>query len=144
MTDVAFHLHVGDRAAYACRMLRKAYLKGARLLVLTDSEELDRLDRALWLMAPGEFVPHARESDSPWVLRYSPILMATQEVGGFPANVLVNLGAAPPSLPGRFDRVIEIVGNGADDRQMARERWRYYKAAGFEPHAHDLAQGAEH
>ena len=144
MTDVAFHLHVGDRAVYACRLLRKAYLKGARLLVLTDSEELDRLDRALWLVAPGEFVPHARESDSLWVLRHSPILMATQEIDGFTADVLVNLSAVPPSLPGRFERVIEIVGNGTDDRQTARERWKYYKAAGFEPHAHDLAQRPAH
>lgn len=139
MTEVAFHLNVGDKRAYACRLLRKAYLKGSRLLVLGDEPTLDALDLALWLMGQGEFVPHARGSDPAHVLRHSPILLSARETDGFAADVLVNMGSAMPAEVGRFDRVIELVGGGTEDRQGARERWRQYKAAGLEPLSHDLA-----
>ena len=51
MTEVAFHLNVGDRTVYLCRLLRKAYLKGSRVYVLGGASSIDPLDRALWLMA---------------------------------------------------------------------------------------------
>lgn len=140
MADVAFHLNVGDRSAYACRLLRKAYLRGARLLVLVDAPSVDGLDRALWLMGQGDFVPHARATDPATVRRHSPILIGTQSVDGFAADVLVNLGASFPAAADRFDRIIEIVGSESQDRQGARERWKQYKAQGLEPRAHDLTE----
>ena len=30
MTEIAFHFNVPDKLAYSCRLLRKAYLSGAR------------------------------------------------------------------------------------------------------------------
>lgn len=139
MTEVAFHLNVGDKREYACRLLRKAYLKGSRLLVLGDEPTIDALDQALWLMGQGEFVPHARDSDPVHVLRHSPILLSASDSDGFPAKVLVNMGHVIPTAVDRFDRVIELVSGGGDDRQEARERWRHYKAVGLEPLSHDLA-----
>ena len=52
-------------------------------------------------------------------------------------QVLVNLG--PAVAPGfdRFARVIEIVGEDADDAQAGRQRWRHYVAAGFKPVLHE-------
>lgn len=140
MADLVFHLNVGDRLAYACRLLRKAYLKGARPLVLVDAPALDALDRALWLMGQGDFVPHARAADPAIVRRHSPILIGTQVVDGFAADVLVNVGGGFPEAAERFDRIIEIVGSEPQDRQGARERWKRYKSDGFEPRAHDLAE----
>lgn len=139
MTEVAFHLNVGDKRAYACRLLRKAYLKGSRLLVLGDEPTIDALDQALWLVGQGEFVPHARDSDPAFVLRHSPILLSARETSGFAAEVLVNLGSAVPAAAERYERVIELVSGGADDRQGARDRWRQYKSVGLEPVSHDLA-----
>jgi DNA polymerase-3 subunit chi len=143
MTEVAFHLNVGDKREYACRLLRKAYLKGSRLLVLGDEPTIDALDQALWLMGQGEFVPHARDSDPVHVLRHSPILLSARDSDGFPANVLVNMGHVIPSAVDRFNRVIELVSGEGDDRQEARERWRQYKALGLEPLSHDLATSRE-
>ncbi len=138
MTEVAFHLNVGDKRSYACRLLRKAYLKGSRLLVLGDEPTIDALDQALWLMGQGEFVPHARDSDPAHVLRHSPMLLSARDSDGFPADVLVNMGHVIPAALDRFKRVIELVSGGVDDRQEARERWRQYKAVGLEPLSHDL------
>ena len=138
MTEVAFHFNAPQKLAYACRLLRKAYLKGAQLVVLVPDEQVNELDQALWLMAPGEFVPHSVPGDPPAVQDRSPIRLVTAvpEAGG-PA-VLINLrDEAPPGFE-RFERVIDVVTMDDRDRQQARQRWRHYVAAGVEPLRHDL------
>lgn len=142
MPEVAFHLNVGGVQAYACRLLRKAHQKGARVFVLGDPPVIDALDRALWMQIQGDFVPHASAAAPEAVRRRSPIVMGPvlpQEEG---FDVLLNLTAGlPPSLE-RFDRVIELVGSGPGQKEVARERWRQYRSQGLEPVTHDLgAQG---
>ena len=59
MTEVEFHVNVPDRLQYACRLLRKAYRQGARVLVRAPAPRLMRLDRELWTFVEREFLPHA-------------------------------------------------------------------------------------
>lgn len=59
MTEVAFHFNAPDKLGYACRLLRKAYLRGARVMVLVEERERAALDVALWTIADGEFIPTA-------------------------------------------------------------------------------------
>lgn len=139
MTEVAFHLNVGDRTAYLCRLLRKAYLKGSRVHVLGDAASLDSLDRALWLMAPGEFVPHARAGSAAQVRRRSPIVLGSKEPEWDQVEVLVNLGDQALCGVGVVPRIIEVVGSEPGGREKGRERWRLYRQAGVEPTAHDLS-----
>ena len=43
----------------------------------------------------------------------------------------------------RFQRLIEIVSaDDADDKQQARERFRYYRDRGYEIRTHDLARSS--
>ncbi|PKO32802.1 MAG: DNA polymerase III subunit chi [Betaproteobacteria bacterium HGW-Betaproteobacteria-9] len=140
MTEVAFHFNAPDKLGYACRLLRKAYLKGARVVVLGSSRDCASLDQALWTMAAGEFVPHCRESDAALLFKASPILIASGHAppADFPADVLLNLSDECPVGFERFERLIEVVTFDEADRQRARERWKHYKAAGCEPLRHDL------
>lgn len=138
MTEVAFHFNAPQKLAYACRLLRKAYLKGARLQVLVPEAQLAELDQALWLMAPGEFVPHSVPGDAPAVQRRSPIRLVSAPGEPLDATVLLNLGDDAPAGFERFERVIEVVSLDDQDRQRARQRWRQYVAAGIEPQRHDL------
>lgn len=137
-TEVAFHFNAPDRLSYACRLLRKAYLKGARVLVLVDDSERAALDAALWTTVVGEFVPHSGPSDPPHVQARSPIHLASDAAASNGASVLVNLRAEMPPGHERFARVIEVVTNDEGDRGHARERWKRYKAQGIEPQRHDL------
>lgn len=139
MTEVAFHLNVGDRTAYLCRLLRKAYLKGSRVHVLGDVPALDPLDRALWLMAPGEFVPHARAGSAEHVRSRSPIVLGAQEPEWARVDVLINLSDKALCGIGAVPRIIEVVGSEPGGREKGRERWRLYRQAGVEPTAHDLS-----
>lgn len=139
MTEVAFHLNVGERTAYICRLLRKAYLKGSRVYVLGEAPTIDPLDRALWLMAPGEFVPHASGGCSVLVRRHSPIVLGTSEPEWGTVDVLVNLSDQLLCGVGLVPRVIEVVGSEAGGREKGRARWRLYRQAGVEPAVHDLS-----
>ena len=142
MTEVAFHLNVTDIGAYTCRLLRKAYLKGARVRVLADAALIESLDRGLWLLGQGEFVPHATGASPARVRQRSPIVLGDDEPSAV-SDVLVNLSSRMPEGAGSFARVIEIVGKSEVDRQQARQRWKLYRDAGLNPVAIDLEGARE-
>jgi DNA polymerase-3 subunit chi len=141
MTEVAFHFNAPDKQAYACRLLRKAFLKGARLMVLADPADAVPLDTALWTFSPCDFIPHARVGDAPQVHAHSPIRILSELPAGLDGtseSVLVNLRGTVPVGFQRFARVIEVVAQAEADRLQARERWRHYRLEGIEPQRHDL------
>lgn len=138
MPDVAFHFNAPDRLGYACRLLRKAYLRKARLFVWVAPSDLARLDTALWTMGNGEFVPHCRADDPDLLKARSPIQIGDQLPEERGHWILVNLRHDMPDDPAAFNRVIEVVTLDEADRGPARERWRQYKALGLEPQRHDL------
>lgn len=144
MTEVAFHFNAPDKQAYACRLLRKAFLKGARLVVLADPADAAPLDTALWTFSAGDFIPHARDGDAPQVHAHSPIRILSElpaVLDGTSESVLVNLRRTVPVGFQRFARVIEVVTQAEEDRLQARERWRHYRLEGIEPLRHDLDLG---
>ena len=141
MTEVAFHFNVPDRLAYACRLLRKARRKGAKVAVTAPSETLGALDRALWTFEPNDFVPHVRlpcgGAFAPR-LRPTPIWLVEQPADAPDHDVLLNLGHEMPLGFERFDRVIEIVSVGNEDRQSGRERWKQYTGRGYAITRHEV------
>ncbi|MCW5668467.1 MAG: DNA polymerase III subunit chi [Hydrogenophaga sp.] len=143
MTEVAFHFNAPDKLGYACRLLRKAYLRGARVLVLVEEGERAALDAALWTMAHGEFIPHSGPMDPAHVKARSPIHLASDISAPHGATVLVNLRTDIPTGYEGFARVIEVVTGDQNDRGHARERWKRYKAQGIEPQRHDLQLAAQ-
>ena len=60
MTEVEFFTGVAEPIDFACRLVRKAYRKGARLFVAAPPETLRALDRALWVFDERDFVPHIK------------------------------------------------------------------------------------
>jgi DNA polymerase III subunit chi len=144
VTEVEFHTGVDDPVAFACRLLGKAYRTGARVLVIAPAERLSALDRALWQSEERDFIPHARLPATSTVLSRTPLWLTTDIALGTNAataapTVLLNLGAdAPPSLEG-LSRLIEVVGNEAEERDQGRVRWRTYKAQGLAIKHHGAA-----
>ena len=141
--SVEFHTGVADPVAFACRLLRKAYRSGARVLVTAPAPLLAALDEALWTFDAQEFVPHVRVPGPAAALAPRTPLWLAAAVPAEPAPgtppVLVNLGADAPADAGRFERVIEVVGTDADARAGARARWRHYESWGVTPLHHGAA-----
>ena len=142
MTAVAFHFNVPDRRAYACRLLRKAYRSGARVVVTGESAQLAELDRLLWTFEALEFIPHWRGptvDELPARLHATPVLLSTGHSARFGHDVLLNLGRDVPQAYTQYARVIEVVGRDDLDRDGARGRWRQYSAEGCSIERHEVA-----
>jgi len=139
MTQVDFHTGLGDKLPYACRLLRKAFRAGRRVVVTGDARDLARLDQLLWTFDPGEFIPHARlraGERPPPRLAPTPLWLADAPADAGACDVLVNLGPgllADAALPAR---TIELVDTTPEDVAAGRQRWRQHVAAGRTPVNH--------
>ena len=139
MTTIDFYTHVPDRIDVAARIIAKAHAAHCSVRVLTpDDATSDALDRRLWLLPPTSFIPHCK-MDSPLAAE-TPVWIGHSLEHTGPAAVLVNLHRDPPPYFSRFERLAEIVGVDDDDAIAGRERWKFYKARGYELRQHNLSQ----
>ena len=139
---VDFHVNVDHPLIHACRVVRKALGSGRTLLVYSrDAQRLTRLDSALWTFSALDFLPHVY-ADSELADR-TPVWLSMTTTDDRGRDVLLLLD--DETAPGferwfeRFDRVIEIVSNEADDRARARVRFKAYRERGFAPRTHPIA-----
>jgi DNA polymerase-3 subunit chi len=139
VNSVAFHLQVPGKMDYTCRLLRKAVARGSRLMVTADAATLAQLDQDLWAFSATDFVPHCADTAPASVRSRSPVLLseACQAVPD-PAMILINLGHHVPAVFAGFARVIEVVSEDDQDKQLARQRWRYYASVGIKPAKYEL------
>jgi DNA polymerase-3 subunit chi len=138
MTTIDFYTHVDDRLAVAARIVAKAYAAHGSVRVLTpDAAATSALDRLLWINPAIAFLPHCRMDSA--VAAETPIWIDERVAHDGPAAVLVNLQRDPPPFFSRFERLAEIVSVDEDDAAAARERWKFYKARGYELRTHRLS-----
>lgn len=141
MTTIDFYTHCADRFEVASRLVAKAWARHGSVRVLTDGEEgTAAFDRFLWVWPATGFLPHCRLG-SPLAAQ-TPIVVDHLPEHEGRAVVLINLQASPPPFFSRFERLAEVVGAGEDDAAAARERWKFYKARGYEVRPHNLAARA--
>lgn len=143
MTEIAFHFNVADKLLYGCRLLRKVYASGARVVVTAEPDVLAELDQLLWRFSPTDFVPHCRLDSGKPSRGEAPVLLAESLNACAGYSVLVNLGQAVPLEFERFERFIEVVAQGEEDRLAARSRWKHYTDRGYAMKRHDLATAGE-
>ncbi len=138
MTQIDFYTQVGDKLQTACRLTAKARSLGLRVTLLCpDRETAARLDRMLWTVPATGFLPHCASDDR--LASMTPVLIDTS--GDTPAHdeVLINLHPEQPASFSRFQRLAEIVSADETDRNMARERYKFYRDRGYDIRTHDLS-----
>lgn len=139
MTQVFFYHGASDRLAAACALLGGAHAKRKPVLVYSvDNALAAHLDRMLWTHSALGFVPHCR-IDSP-LADETPILITDSLVNPPQEERLMNLSHEPPPGFSRFQRLIEVVGQDEDDRNVARARVKAYKESGCEIQYFDLSK----
>ena len=130
MTRIDFHFNASDKVAYTCRLARKAHAAGSRLVIFgRDQGLLTELDRQLWSFSPQDFLPHCFASDP--LAAETPILLTRENEVPLHHEVLVNLDTDCCEFFSRFERLIEVVTSADEDRQAARQRWKFYKERGY-------------
>lgn len=140
MTEITFHLNVNPKLEYCCRLLRKAYVSGATVVVKGSAELLPQLDQMLWSFSPTEFIPHCSASEPQNLLTVTPIVLAPniESIEALPHHqVLLNIGEEVATGYEKFERVIEIVGPGEADKAHARARWKHYTQRGYPVKTHE-------
>jgi len=138
MTRVEFYSSPEPKLQVACRLAANAVRQKSRVVIYApDGETAHRLDKLLWTFQAVGFVPHcmayhALASETPVVI--------TGEAAEMPHyQVMLNLHSDSPPSFSRFERLIELVGDGEGDRQLARERYRFYRERGYEISHHELS-----
>ena len=144
MSTVIFHSGVTDKLAYTCRLVRKAWRSGQRVVVTGSADQLARLDSLLWTFEKGEFLPHARLRAGQALAAHlgrTPVLLADVATEAGHGEVLVNLGPSGVPGHGHFTRINELVADSDEDVQSGRQRWRAYLAQGVQPINHPANAG---
>ena len=118
-----------------CELARKAHDSGQPTLVLArDREQAEALDDLLWAFDDDAYVAHQIAGDEEDEL--APVLIAAPEMDVPMRPLVINLRDAP--VDGSFERVLEVVPADESARGPLRERWKTYKARGFDVNKHDM------
>jgi len=119
-----------------CELVRKASDAGQWTLVLArDVEQAEALDALLWDVGEDAYIPHqiAGTDDED---ELTPVLIAAPQTDAPARALVINLRNA--AFEGDCERVLEVVPADASAREPLRERWKRYRARGFELKKHDM------
>jgi len=144
MTSIDFHILATpvrrQHDVCVCELIERVWQAGRQVYVhCLDDDMAASFDELLWTFHDTSFVPHA--------LAGTPEARATKVLLGSTSHppdcmeVLVNLHAEVPTFFSQFDQVIETTGHDDHTRQLARERYRFYKERGYKLATHPAAQG---
>ncbi len=138
MTEVKFFFNVDHKLVFACKLAKKAYDSGKRLIVFApDEATANEFDRQLWTFSQLSFVPHVRADHA--LAATTPVVIANATSTLPHHDALLNLADAPPPYFTRFEFLREVVSMNEHDRNSARERLKFYKSRGFEIQNLDMA-----
>ena len=139
MTRIDFYHEAEDRLAVACRLAAKAVQQKMRVLIyVPDEARAKAIDQLLWTSPPIGFLPHCMADDK--LAAETPILISSDPNAQPHDDVLLNLANEWAPNFARFQRVLEIVSREDEDKQQARERFKFYKDRGYAIQTHNLAE----
>lgn len=127
---------LGQPLLLVCELTKKACAASQPTLILArDMAQAEELDDLLWAFDPDEYLPHqiagADEDEDE-----APVLIAAPETDAAPRPLVINLRDDVWLKP--CDRILEVVPADPAAREPLRERWKQYKALGFELNKHDM------
>lgn len=119
-----------------CELARKAHDGNLWTLILArDAAQAEELDELLWAFDEEAYIPHQiagmDEEDD-----VTPVLIAPPDFDA-PARALV-INLRDDAYAGQCERVLEVVPADPAAREPLRERWKQYKARGFEVNKYDM------
>jgi DNA polymerase-3 subunit chi len=137
MTRVEFYSSSDKKLVVACRLAADAVRNKSRVVIYAPDEEAARsFNRMLWTYQAVEFVPHCMAQHP--LAQETPVVITGKDADIPHYEVILNLHSDPPPTFSRFERLIELVGDGEDERQLARTRFRLYRERGYGISHHEL------
>ncbi len=151
MTRIDFYILADSaprsRALFACRLADKAYRLQHPIYIHAESEPHGAyMDDLLWTFSQGSFLPHALSHQvtignmPPIVIGYTNEL--TTEIQNA-TSLLINMASDVPLFFSHFERVAEIIDQSPEQKQIGRERYRFYRDRGYDLQSHNIAASSE-
>jgi len=124
-----------DPLLLVCELAKRAFASEQPTLILARSQDqAEALDEKLWEFDESAFIPHQIAGDDDDAI--TAVLIAPPGIATADRALVINL--RDDCAPGLFERVLEVVPADDAERLGSRERWKTYKAAGFEVAKHDM------
>src|SRR6476620_8709315 len=142
MTKIDFYYHVENKFQTACSLSVKAYARGMKVLAFcADAEASQKFSRMLWTAPALSFIPHCTADDK--LAPVTPVIVDHAGANPIHDDVLINLRTERPPFFSRFQRLVEIVTLDEEDRELARDRFKFYRDRGYAIENHDLSKSPQ-
>ncbi len=123
----------------ACRLLEKAYHRKHTVFVFCEQAcDAEKLDELLWTYKDDSFIPHNLQGEGP-----EPPPAVQIGYGGEPRgynDILLNMATTIQPFFSRFQRIMEIVLNDEQAKEISRNHYREYRTKGYDIHTHRLTE----
>ncbi len=127
-----------DGERFVCRLTEKVFRQKHRIYINTlNLGATSRLDDMLWIFNPGSFLPHSLAHDE-IEDNNEKIMIGHQEIPTTANDVLINMATDVPLAHTQFTRIVEIVYNTEQHKQLSRNRYRYYREQKYEISSHEI------
>ena len=127
------------RDKLVCRLTEKAYSLDHTIYIHADtSEQAQHLDNLLWTYRDGSFIPHQLHDEHQ--SETCTVIIGHNHEPESHSEVLINAGNEVPMFFSRFERVAEVVTQDEQQRNYARERFKFYRERGYELETHNLSE----
>jgi DNA polymerase IIIc chi subunit len=134
---IDFYLNAKEPLVVACRLASKAWRESYPCHIVASPEQLIVLDTLLWQLPKDAFLPHVIWEEGELEDPLPPVTLSHGPV--FPyARVLINLLADMTPPEPAVLRLLEVVGQGAEEKNKARQRFRHYRSLYGPPNVYDL------
>jgi len=142
MTKIDFYYHVENKFQTACSLSAKAYARGMKVLAFcADAEASQKFSRMLWTAPALSFIPHCTADDK--LAPVTPVIVDHAGANPIHDDLLINLRTERPPFFSRFQRLVEIVTLDEEDRELARDRFKFYRDRGYAIENHDLSKSPQ-
>jgi len=93
------------------------------------------------LFSTRRFIPHCTADDK--LAPVTPVIVDHAGANPIHDDVLINLRTERPPFFSRFQRLVEIVTLDEEDRELARDRFKFYRDRGYAIENHDLSKSPQ-
>ena len=113
-----------------CKIIKKFYEEGKKILVSSKNSILiDDLNKLLWTFEQLSFIPHSTSKDYD---SFTPVLLTetgykNDSIIEKDYNIFINLDDEVKTDYYNYEIVIELVSGNEHQKNLAREKYLYYK-----------------
>ncbi len=113
-----------------CKIIKKFYEEGKKILVSSKNSILiDDLNKLLWTFEQLSFIPHSTSKDYD---SFTPVLLTetgykNDSIIKKDYNIFINLDDEVKTDYYNYEVVIELVSGNEHQKNLAREKYLYYK-----------------